>query len=227
MRLFLLQYELISCSLLLGLPQEIKDHIFRYVLGGRLIHVFVKSAQELDHTICCSHTRGADASQRVSSTTSEDKISFTPEKRPHLACTTYMARYLPRDDIRVLRTCRQIYIEACNILYVTNTFSFRDLTMIRRFMNHSRALAANTPLPIRKLDLHLSYGQRMELMELLVQDLGRKLSYVKQIHITFITMRFLYRDEDTTDTFQYLGSLRALKPSIHYDIVLSFYRIIP
>lgn len=34
----------------------------------------------------------------------------------------------------VLRSCRQIYVEANNILWTTNTFSFADATTLKRFM---------------------------------------------------------------------------------------------
>ena len=47
--------------------------------------------------------------------------------------------------LRVLRSCRQIYVEANNILWTTNTFSFDDATTLKRFMmtrtiNHKRLI---------------------------------------------------------------------------------------
>lgn len=46
------------------------------------------------------------------------------------------SRYFGHETMRlsVLRSCRQIYVEANNMLWTFNTFSFADPTTFERFM---------------------------------------------------------------------------------------------
>ena len=95
--------------------------------------------------------------------------------------------------LSVLRSCRQIYVEANNILWTTNTFSFADGTTLKRFMmtrtiNQKRAIeslrlemervsherewnqALNMALVrslsgLRRLRLHIEYEINLEVYE--------------------------------------------------------------
>ena len=103
--------------------------------------------------------------------------------------------YAGREMMRlsVLRSCRQIYVEANNILWTTNTFSFADGTTLKRFMmtrtiNQKRAIkslrlqmewvsydrewnqALNMALVrslsgLRRLRLHIEYKMNLKVYE--------------------------------------------------------------
>ena len=79
-------------------------------------------------------------------TTSEGEVFFV---QSHHACESDLGYDTPEPDriyeewccfdhemmrLSVLRSCRQIYVEANNILWTSNTFSFADSTTFRRFM---------------------------------------------------------------------------------------------
>ncbi len=71
-------------------------------------------------------------------TTSEGEVI---SMQPHHACEFNLSSikewcYFGHEMMRlgVLRSCRQIYVEANNLLWTTNTFSFADATTFRRFM---------------------------------------------------------------------------------------------
>lgn len=86
--------------------------------------------------------------------------------RPHLACEHSLHYHPIKTDmiyedgycaghqmmrLSVLRSCRQIYVEANNIVWTTNTISFADLTAFKRFMM-SRTI--DLKRSIRSLDIH-------------------------------------------------------------------------
>ena len=95
--------------------------------------------------------------------------------RPHQICESYLT-YNPiapdniykewycdgREMVRlsVLRSCRQIYVEANKILWTTNTFSFADATTLKRFMM-TRTINQKRSIASIRLQMELdSYGHR-------------------------------------------------------------------
>ncbi|CAD6582110.1 MAG: hypothetical protein ASARMPREDX12_000758 [Alectoria sarmentosa] len=61
--------------------------------------------------------------------------------------------------LSVLRSCRQIYVEANQILWTTNTFSFADGTALRRFM---MTLTINQRRLIKSLRLQMEWDMYMD-----------------------------------------------------------------
>lgn len=57
--------------------------------------------------------------------------------------------------LSVLRSCRQIYVEANNILWTTNTFSFADATTLKRFM---MTRTINQKHSIKSIRLQMEFG---------------------------------------------------------------------
>ena len=122
------------------LPLEVRDRIYWMLLGGRLLHIDDGPREDgfhLGHCIC----------QQLSKEELTQQFSFyfryvlkyTHEsERPnrHFRCC-------PRNkgpgtqwlDLRVLRTCRQIYCEAVSTLWTTNTFSFNVRSTFLEFLH--------------------------------------------------------------------------------------------
>lgn len=95
--------------------------------------------------------------KRVISGKGKEQVSWL---RPHERCFTAYDTPEPTEPVEfwdhgtmrltVLRTCRQIYVEANSILWATNTFSFNDAIAFKRFMMtrtiHHKRLIRNVRL---------------------------------------------------------------------------------
>lgn len=89
-----------------------------------------------------------------------------------------------RDMMRlsVLRSCRQISVEANNILWTTNTFSFADATTLKRFMM-TRTINQKRSIKSVRLQMELeSYGYK-EWNSVLNMALVRSLSGLRRLRV--------------------------------------------
>lgn len=103
----------VDCALLARLPIELRLEIYTYVLGGNLLHIF-QVPRRLAHKSCHA----------------------TPSKGYVRSCCPITQRNNVRKgypgpfssaNIALLQTCRQIYLEAINVLYTTNIFDIDHL----------------------------------------------------------------------------------------------------
>ena len=110
--------------LLNTLPLELRQQIYTYVLGSRVVHIFITPAR-LAHICCTLHT------------TPDFTRACCPSARQHVVPESVL---IPQSEINVglLLTCRQIYAETLSILYSSNTFDIDDLSAFN-------LLAANIP----------------------------------------------------------------------------------
>lgn len=143
-----------STSPLLRLPGEIREIIFKYVIGGNLFHIKLyqglykkntpaRTNGKLRHEICVAEMSENKAYERLIS--AYDRVPPGDASQYHtLACqerhksciltehfdfirevaTVQEARRL---DLSILGACRQMYEEANILLWTTNTFSFSDV----------------------------------------------------------------------------------------------------
>ena len=132
-------------SLLLRIPQEIKDHIYILVCGGDLLHIkFAPGLLNLDgkfcHSKCLSTKTEEEAQKRFDASTwpwfDEASANRHDECTPNflgdvLGCIS-RRRIL---DLRFLGTCRQVYDEAKSFCYTANTFSFDNWNVFGHFVN--------------------------------------------------------------------------------------------
>lgn len=128
-----------SCSPLLLMPLEIRSKIWKLVLGDRLIHFECMGAKRV-HTgtgerRSCKHI--VCRRDRPEHEMTEEEIGW---RQPHQSCDHELSLKwgCPMDlfghkkpdpesmHLTILRVCRQTYIEANNVLWTTNTFSFTD-----------------------------------------------------------------------------------------------------
>src|SRR5579862_2117825 len=88
----------------LHLPREIRDRIYEFVLVSHTGRVYMLP----------SLPQGSKDGRR---------IFFSDENRIYLSPKVEDGRYLPpKVTLNLLRTCRQIYAEACDIPYEKNIF---------------------------------------------------------------------------------------------------------
>lgn len=105
--------------LLTRLPPEIRQEIYKYVVGGNLIHI-LRKGKHLAHVRC----------------TYDNLTDFERGCRPYAACTVYdeigAIASTSNGNVALLRTCRAVYAEAVEILYATNIFDFdhQDLFLL-------------------------------------------------------------------------------------------------
>ena len=124
-------------QLLSKLPLEIRQKIYTYALGTNLVHL-VLTPHRVAHIIC------------TKSTATDFERECCPSAR---GCFVPGSIEIAPSDInvRLLRTCRQVYAEVVQILYSTNTFDVDDLSAF----NHFAAIAPPVGLSsIRSLHLH-------------------------------------------------------------------------
>lgn len=128
-----------QCGLLTRLPPEIRQEIYVLVVGGNLTHV-VRKDQKLAHVRCkleCE-TDFFRRCRRAAAGTCHDGA-------PMLASTS-------NGNLALLRTCRQIYIEAVELMYSCNTFDFDHQDL---FLFFSRSILPQRLAAIRSLNLNL------------------------------------------------------------------------
>ncbi|KAM0713751.1 hypothetical protein Q7P37_010713 [Cladosporium fusiforme] len=122
-------------SRLLTLPPELRNKIYRLVLGDNTIHVYDTIDGPVRSTFCCSRFND-DEYGRVGGA-SPDREEHSYQSCHSKACSTDLSHFLrqsPRSRIHlgILATCSQIYAEAALIPFAYNAFSFcndRDLVV--------------------------------------------------------------------------------------------------
>ena len=140
-------------SPLLKLPTEIRDQVWKLVLGNSLFHVkfipalrsYAKSKSQQAHTgwvhiICVAQRFEIEDYELRRATTRTD----LPDSRScgfHcIANMDQLGERLPPLDgfdqlqLGVLRSCRQVYVETNQILWTSNTFSFDDSRSFQKFI---------------------------------------------------------------------------------------------
>ena len=132
-------------SLLLRIPQEIKDYIYLLVCGGNLLHIEIASGLldpgiKFRHSKCLSTKTEQDAQRSFDASTSpwfdEGSVNRHDECAPKFSgdVSGRISRRCTL-DLRFLRTCRQIYDEAKSFCYTANTFSFDKWSVFGQFVN--------------------------------------------------------------------------------------------
>ncbi|KAK3614087.1 hypothetical protein LTR22_027897 [Elasticomyces elasticus] len=109
-------------SKLLGLPPEIRNRIWCYVLGGRTVHILLRAHLRdtyiLDHTCCKSHEDTLDVITNIRR--ADTLTEMQDYETTHDASCWGPAR--ERLNLGVLSVCRQIHQEAALLPYQENTF---------------------------------------------------------------------------------------------------------
>lgn len=113
-------------SALLALPLELRQEIFKLILGDRVLHIFTDLGREEDswdnlgHTVCASP---ADTPHHWGDITTASLITRPPQMQSCIA---------------LLQTCRQIYCECIALLYASNLYDFNRPMEYLVFVNSIR-----------------------------------------------------------------------------------------
>jgi hypothetical protein len=137
------------CAFFAKLPVELRFKIYKFVLSYSIIHTLALR-RRMAHAKC-SANKESDI-ERACLPQDHEYICRHPiwsDDEPWNPVT------LSRADLALLRTCRQIYVEAINILYSSNTFDFATAESFNSFARTilSRRLAVITSLAIGFFDI--------------------------------------------------------------------------
>lgn len=210
-------------SLLLKLPQEIKDHIYVLVCGGNLLHFNFASPMSqryidtrLSHVKCLSQATEEDA--QASFDTSKSPWFDEANSYRHHGCCAFklfddISGRVPEEfrlDLRFLRTCRQIHDEAKNYCYTANTISFNGLGNLRKFLETVSWVSY-----IRSIRLGITIVNDGDdgdgrITRETMQDLCSKLTRLRSIHIQleqFHTIRSRRYNQGAENTSHLTGQL--------------------
>lgn len=137
-------------SLLLSLPAELRLQVFRAVLGDSIIHCFslgkIKKGRTTAFFVCPQPSQ-CNCSFRI----------FPEDEEPYLLWLS--AKVVPSGltcpSCTLLRTCRQVYFEAIEALYNSNTFRLHDLWTVSDLRE---SLPLHRYNQIRSVSLSFSFG---------------------------------------------------------------------
>lgn len=146
-----------ASSLLIQLPAEIRNKIFGYVISDHLVHIY-GSKQCNDTTLCSATTSEKQAQQNFYAMDPElfeqpDKTHgwfgrFSRDGSRHHHCREIFG-------LAILHSCRQIYHEVKDVIYFSNTFSFRKPSALPVFMGSLLKSLANPRFAVRSLHLDI------------------------------------------------------------------------
>ncbi|KAF2471249.1 uncharacterized protein BDR25DRAFT_303317 [Lindgomyces ingoldianus] len=121
-----------SQSRLLRLPLELREMIYRYVLGDSTMHMILKE-QRLGHLRCKAPSAVECPLGYNGLTLSRECCWGTVDSANIWAPMSGVMEPTDGNILPLLRSCRQVYSESIQFLYSTNTFSFSDLDCLRYF----------------------------------------------------------------------------------------------
>ncbi|KAL8931076.1 MAG: hypothetical protein Q9208_000179 [Pyrenodesmia sp. 3 TL-2023] len=164
------------CQFLSMLPLEIRQEIYKYVVGSKRIHI-VRKGKHIAHIRCkCL-----------------EETDFTRECRPGATGThegDSKISFTSNGNVALLRTCRQIYTEAIEIMYSSNTFDFDHQDL---FLFFARSILPQRLARIRNLHLCLGTANITEPFlwgepavkgwALMWQIIGRDMPALKHLHV--------------------------------------------
>ena len=127
------------------LPQEVKNRIYYFVCGGYMVHIFQNKDEypfiyELSHAICTERI-SEEQVQKDFDSADPDSVRWnipTIEYR-HKIChkppPEQKEGTKPNQlSLTLLRSCRQIYLEAKTVHYTSNTFAVSCSNVLERFV---------------------------------------------------------------------------------------------
>lgn len=183
------------------LPQEIKNRIYYFVCGGQMVHILQNDCNhnhvhgddttKLSHAICIERIPEEQVQKEFDSA-NPDTVNWTVaavEDR-HSNChkpPRKLKRGCPQPgqlSLTLLRSCRQIYMEANMVHYAHNTFAINCNHILERFV---RARFRNTQnLAIRSLyiDICVTHSSSVDAWsDSINKAVLKRLKSVRRLHL--------------------------------------------
>lgn len=191
---------------------------------GHLIHVYGNKSLK-DTTLCCAPVSEAQAQESFYAI---DAALFEQSDKNY----GWFARYsrdgsrhhecLERFSLAILHTCRQIYHEVKDVLYFSNTFSFRNSSALPTFMGSLLKSSANPYLAIRSLHLNIQICGEEDL------DEWNKAIQNVPIHLPNVQRLYINLDLDIADPEEFAICYSPTVP-LKYCLLGALYqlRILP
>lgn len=132
------------------LPQEIKNRIYYFVCGGHMVHIFQNKDDypfiygdygvKLSHAICTERISEEQVQKDFDSADPDSVLWNIPTiEHRHKIChkpppEQKEGTQLNQLSLTLLRSCRQIYLEAKTVHYTSNTFAVSCSNVLERFV---------------------------------------------------------------------------------------------
>ena len=162
-----------ASSKLFRLPLEIRREIYSHLIGDRLIRIYydtiktatvkstssgpVRQDKRLDHYVCGTGYTMDNRWMLLPGRNYECRsLRWLMDRVVHYCCNNLgdhndldtvlsFVDKPPRICLSVIRVCHQIYLEASQVLWTTNTFSFNDAWAFRVFVEGNRRIQGLQP----------------------------------------------------------------------------------
>ncbi|KAL8743659.1 MAG: hypothetical protein Q9190_004017 [Brigantiaea leucoxantha] len=183
-----------QCYLLNRLPPELRRNIYIHLFGRNTIHI-ANLGKRLAHVRCNSDGRD-------------------PDRMCYPAAQFYNAqRYIvpiSNGNIALLKTCRQIYVEAIDILYSSSTFDFDRIRTLFDFIHslRSQRLAAVQTMNINLGSYNLCFSnscwlEYLECWPVIISTIATHMTALKTLNIAImgydLNIKEFHNDRNCSD----------------------------
>lgn len=155
----------------MSLPSEIRNMIYKFVLGGNFVHLSRRKHEtsvrtrnhetSLNHRVCLASLSEEEA-QRLCQTADPSSWSVEGVASRRKVCYSKNKYKSIGLNISLLYVCRRIYTEARFMAYSSNTFSFAEPATVRAFiaknMVYSSRYTQPTNFNLALRNIHLDLG---------------------------------------------------------------------
>lgn len=175
----------------LMLPQEIKNEIYKLVLGGHLIHIQQKRCGDrikMDHRICYANVSEDQVLQKFTEAQADKWVywnshTFEDTNSRHEKCGGEEHGWPHRINVGLLLASSHLYHETRFIPLYYNTFSFSGGRVLRKFL-HTVRNSAKSRNAIRSLHLNISYhDNKVRGLRNMIEILISRLQSIERLHL--------------------------------------------
>ena len=180
---------------LLRLPIEIRNMIYKSVLGGMLLHRYWRPGPQHFQWLICRATLSEEDAQRHFDQAKAPAWCVENDARRHADGCYGHANLLHGLDLNLLLACRQVHGEAKHILFSTHTFSFHRCELLQNFLGLD-IIPPRFPLvrPIRShglevrnihLDIRFHRTRDAGSWKMIIPTIAQVLPNLRNINISF------------------------------------------
>ena len=124
------------------LPYELRRMIYMYILGSHVVDLTYEKRRRKVHHFCCSLNNATIDSHGLPPKCHRDSNSQKGRRAG--------------GKLSLLKTCRAIYIEACPLLYSTNTFGIFGIENLQTLLYFEKTVRPWKLALVSRLDIHVA-----------------------------------------------------------------------